>query len=161
MRRVYANDRQVRIRIVAQQPRCEMLTIRESDLDLFRMMNYMAVGQDEPVGRENETRTAAPKLIRQSRSWCGRFVDLYIDYGWSNFFRGAGNGGGVSVQKLIVGIPFSLCPVGCHHAFRGHQTKCWFHQFLLWRKCETKFKHGKMDCKGIIDTPYGGGANYT
>src|ERR1043165_1628261 len=62
VRRVDANDRQVRVGIIADQLRLTTLPVRETHIESRCAVYDVAVRQDETVGREDEPRPVAVRL---------------------------------------------------------------------------------------------------
>src|ERR1044072_7180971 len=66
--RIDANDRQISVRIVADQLCGKFPTIENGDHDLACTMHDVAISQNETIWRDNESRTASA-----ARSLCPRF----------------------------------------------------------------------------------------
>ena len=63
IRSVDAHDREVRMRVVADNRGSDPPAIAQRDLDLARATNDVAIGQREAIGREDEARAAAAAAI--------------------------------------------------------------------------------------------------
>jgi len=51
-----SEHRDIRIPILADKHRAAAAAVREGERNLQRMMNHMAIGQDQAIGSKNETR---------------------------------------------------------------------------------------------------------
>src|SRR5262249_35829340 len=63
IRRIDANDCEVGVGVIANRFRRKTTAIRKSHVNLCGVMNDVAVGQNEAVGREDKSRTAAAALL--------------------------------------------------------------------------------------------------
>jgi hypothetical protein len=69
-------------------------------------MDDVAVGQNETIRCENETRATATHLLRKAKT--GRLfssrtlVDFDIDNGWANSFRRIDDRPRISIKKIII-----------------------------------------------------------
>ncbi len=66
----------IRILILSDQHRATASAIGKGQRDLRRMVNHMAVGQDQSIGSKNET-GARPLAARPIAPGCALNIDLY------------------------------------------------------------------------------------
>ncbi len=72
VRRVNAHDRQVRVRVSADEMRIRPATVGERDFNPLRAMHHVAVRENKTIRRDDETRTAATVTARGARCFFAR-----------------------------------------------------------------------------------------
>src|SRR6185295_9403573 len=95
-----ANHCEVRVRIVANQLCLKLTTIHERDVDLRCTVYHVAVCENETIGCEDETRTAARYFIRPAPT--AICCDLNVNNRGTYPFRGFNN-------RTRIGVEQSFC----------------------------------------------------
>ena len=96
VRRINPENRQVRVRVCADEMRVRVPAIGQRDFNPVRAMNDVAVGQDEPVRRDDKSGAAATRLL--PRASCPGFSHVNLHHRRADRFRGGNNSIGIRVQ---------------------------------------------------------------
>ena len=104
VRRINPDDRQVRVRVCADEMRVRVPAIGQRDFNLVRAVDHVAVGQDEPVRRDDESRAAAASLV--PRASCPAFTHINLHHRRADRICRVDDGIGIRVQQRSIGGSF-------------------------------------------------------
>ena len=65
-------------------------------------MHHVAIGQDQAIGREHESRASALTLARFTRAASARLHNINLDHGWTDRFSSPDHSLGVSIEQSRV-----------------------------------------------------------
>jgi hypothetical protein len=99
------DDRDVGVPVLADEVGLALAAIRQCHVDAGRILDDVAVGEDEPVGGKDEPRSGTC-LSRRSGGGA-RLSDVDADDGRGDALDGVDDGSRIGVEKLVIG---SLLP---------------------------------------------------
>src|SRR5436309_12965596 len=79
--RIDANDGEIGIRVIACQLGWVVTAVRQINGDSGRVVNDVAVRQNESIGRDHKSGAVSAEFPR-SRSCADALFYVYVDYGW-------------------------------------------------------------------------------
>jgi hypothetical protein len=93
----------VGIRILTDQIGGSLPAVRQHHLDVRRLLDHVAVGENQPVGGEDESRAGAG-LRRRTASWAGSSLpNVHRHHRRCHQLDRTGDGAGIGVEQVVIG----------------------------------------------------------
>jgi hypothetical protein len=100
-----ANHSQVACGIVADGGCGHAAAVSQGDFNSAGVVYDVAVGEDQPVGSEDEPGASAAAFARFAGAGAsGRLMNFDVDYRWADAIDCAHDGAGVGVKQGIIGM---------------------------------------------------------